>query len=113
MTKQLVNYSPNIHEAFRSRHEILAFRACEFGDGGHYHGEGYNRAVCTCGWKSAPSTDIQGLVALFTLHLAENRSEAEIKIPLKHGFSAHITVVVEPVNASVWSVRTSVKELLP
>jgi hypothetical protein len=52
----------------KRRHELTRFRECTFGDGGYYYHDGYDRAVCSCGWKSAPSRDHKALVALFEIH---------------------------------------------
>lgn len=49
-------------------HELTEFRACTFGDGGHYYHEGFDRAVCRCGWVSAPSRNHEALVALWKIH---------------------------------------------
>lgn len=50
-------------------HELSHFKYCAFGDGGFYYHDNADRAVCTCGWTSAASTDRRALVALFALHV--------------------------------------------
>lgn len=50
------------------QHELAYFSQCTFGDGGYYYHDGYDRAVCTCGWKSAASNKHEALVALFKVH---------------------------------------------
>lgn len=49
-------------------HELVRFAACTFGDGGFYYHDGADRAVCSCGWKSAASKDQKALVALWDIH---------------------------------------------
>jgi hypothetical protein len=56
-----------------SRHEVVGFRACTFGDGGHYYHDGYDRLVCSCGWISAPSRDHLALVAIFKIHVEQSQ----------------------------------------
>lgn len=51
------------------KHELAYFHQCTFGDGGFYYHDGADRAVCTCGWKSAAiQRDHSALVALFKIH---------------------------------------------
>jgi hypothetical protein len=50
------------------KHELIYFNECTFGDGGHWYHEGFDRAVCSCGWQSAPSNKHEALVALFKIH---------------------------------------------
>lgn len=51
------------------RHELVKFDPCTMGDGGHSWREGYDRAVCSCGWRSAPSKNHKALAALWEIHL--------------------------------------------
>jgi hypothetical protein len=51
-----------------TEHEITEFSPCTFGDGGHYFAEGFDRALCRSGWRSAPSKDHKALVALWEIH---------------------------------------------
>ncbi len=57
-------------------HELEEFAMCTFGDGGHYYHDGFDRAVCSCGWKSAPSQDHKALVALFELHTKRKNNKS-------------------------------------
>lgn len=57
-------------------HELVEFRACTFGDGGYYYHDGADRAICSCGWKSAAvQRDKTALVVLWKAHceLAHNQ----------------------------------------
>ena len=53
----------------KEQHELVEFRACIFGDGGFYHHDGADRAICSCGWKStAVQRNKTALVALWEIH---------------------------------------------
>jgi len=49
-------------------HQLVRFNMCTFGDGGYYYHDGYDRVICSCGWKSAASRDHKALVALWEIH---------------------------------------------
>ena len=50
-------------------HEFVGFKECTFGDGGFYYHDGADRALCSCGWKSAPvQGDKTALVMLWEAH---------------------------------------------
>lgn len=49
-------------------HQMTGFDQCTFGDGGYYYHDGYDRATCSCGWRSAPSRDHKALVMLWDIH---------------------------------------------
>ena len=52
-----------------NKHELACFQACTFGDGDFYYHDGADRAVCSCGWKSAAiQRDKRALIALFEVH---------------------------------------------
>jgi hypothetical protein len=55
-------------------HELVRFKQCTFGDGGYWYRDGFDRAICVCGWESAPSINHQALVALFKIHKEEHTS---------------------------------------
>ncbi len=51
------------------KHELVEFRPCTSGDGGFYYHNGADRAICSCGWKSAAvQRDKTALVALWKAH---------------------------------------------
>ena len=56
------------HVGVKTKHELTGFAMCTFGDGGYYYHDGFDRATCSCGWKSAPSRDHKALVALWDIH---------------------------------------------
>ncbi len=63
------------------KHELLEFRACTFGDSGYYYHDGADRAICSCGWKSAAiQRDKTALVALWKAHTKRSQSEAVSKL---------------------------------
>lgn len=64
-----------VKSATTVKHELAYFDPCTFGDGGFYYHDGADRAVCTCGWKSAASRDQKALVALFDLHQRSTRED--------------------------------------
>ena len=49
-------------------HELVVFDKCSLLNSGYSYHEGYDRAVCACGWKSAASKDHKALVALWEIH---------------------------------------------
>jgi len=49
-------------------HELRSFEQCTLFNSSYAYREGYDRAVCSCGWASAASKDHKALVALFELH---------------------------------------------
>lgn len=51
-----------------TEHELSRFVRCSFGDGGYYNADNAHRAVCSCGWTSAASTDKRALVDLWRIH---------------------------------------------
>jgi hypothetical protein len=54
------------------QHELLEFKPCSFGDGGFYWPDGADRAVCSCGWRSAAiQRDKQALIRLWEIHKHE------------------------------------------
>ncbi len=55
------------------KHEITRFEESSLFNSEHAHSHGYSRAICSCGWKSAPSTNHHALVALFGIHVAMAR----------------------------------------
>ena len=58
-----------IKDKQKEQHELVDFRACTFGDGGFYYHDGADRAICSCGWKSAAvQRDKTALVALWKAH---------------------------------------------
>lgn len=51
------------------QHELIEFRPCTFGDGGFFYHNGADRAICSCGWKSAAvQCDKVVLVELWKAH---------------------------------------------
>jgi len=51
------------------KHELIRFEPCTFGDGGFYYHDGADRAICSCGWKSAAiQSDKQALISLWKIH---------------------------------------------
>lgn len=55
--------------ATKEPHELVEFRACVFGDGGFFYHDGADRAVCSCGWKSAAvQHDKKALIELWKAH---------------------------------------------
>ena len=54
--------------ATKVTHALTRFQPCTFGDGGYYYHDGYDRAVCSCGWTSAPSRNHDALVSLWKVH---------------------------------------------
>ena len=63
----------NIHQ----QHELLCFQMCTFGDGGYYYHDNADRAVCACGWISAPiQNDKSALILLWKAH-AEMATNSE------------------------------------
>ena len=57
------------------KHELAYFRECTFGDGGYYYHDGYDRAICSCGWKSAPSRKQSVLVSLWKIHKEDHEQK--------------------------------------
>jgi hypothetical protein len=55
------------------KHELVEFENCTLFNSGHAYSHGYDRAVCTCGWKSVCSMNQTALVALFKIHKEEQR----------------------------------------
>lgn len=52
-----------------AKHELAELRPCTFGDGGFYYADNANRAVCSCGWTSAPiRRDNKALIELWKDH---------------------------------------------
>jgi hypothetical protein len=53
----------------KNKHELNRFEPCTFGDGGYYYHDGADRAICSCGWKSAAvQRNKTALVALWKAH---------------------------------------------
>jgi hypothetical protein len=53
----------------KNKHELVEFKPCTFGDGGFYYHDGADRAICSCGWKSAAiQRDNLALIALWKIH---------------------------------------------
>lgn len=51
-------------------HNLDYFKPCSFGDGGFMYHDGADRAVCSCGWKSAAiQRDKKALIALWEAHV--------------------------------------------
>lgn len=59
------------------KHELTRFIECTFGDDGHYYHKGYDRALCSCGWKSACSRNHNALVALFDGHVRNVKADKD------------------------------------
>jgi hypothetical protein len=57
--------SENKHD---TAHEIVKFRQCAFGDGGYNYTDGYDRAICTCGWISAADRNKHVLIEIWKIH---------------------------------------------
>lgn len=58
-------------------HELKHFQPCTFGDGGFYYHDGADRAVCSCGWKSAAvQRDKLSLIALWKIHAESSTKES-------------------------------------
>jgi hypothetical protein len=53
------------------KHELAHFHQCNLAEDGIIWNHGYDKAVCSCGWKSAASKDQKVLVALFEVHLKQ------------------------------------------
>lgn len=51
------------------KHELIRFDQCTLFNSQHAYSHGYDRALCSCGWRSAPSRNQKALVALFEVHL--------------------------------------------
>jgi hypothetical protein len=58
----LVNNSPSL------THELQHFAQCSLFNSGYAYAEGFDKAVCSCGWVSAPSRNHTALVALWKVH---------------------------------------------
>lgn len=53
----------------KEQHELAGFKPCTFGDGGFYYHDGADRAICSCGWKSAAiQRDKKALIELWNIH---------------------------------------------
>ena len=50
------------------KHKLTHFAECSLFNSEHAYADGYYRAICACGWKSAVSRDHKALVALWELH---------------------------------------------
>lgn len=50
-------------------HELKFFEECTLANSGIVWNHGFDKAVCTCGWKSAASKDHKALVSLWEIHL--------------------------------------------
>ena len=50
------------------KHELAGFDPCSLFNSGVEYSRGYDRAVCSCGWMSAPLQDKQTLVAIWDIH---------------------------------------------
>lgn len=62
----------------KTRHELIAFRPCTFGDGGYYYHDGADRAICSCKWKSAAvQRNQQALIALWKIHRDTENTETQ------------------------------------
>lgn len=59
------------------RHEMTGFEVCSLLNSGHAYSHGYDRAVCTCGWKSAASNDKQALISLWKIHKDDAKAEGK------------------------------------
>src|SRR5262245_26795712 len=60
-----------IREKIKSKnnHELVRFEPCTFGDGGFYYHDAADRAICSCGWKSAAvQHDKTALIGLWKAH---------------------------------------------
>lgn len=69
MPRVSVSVKETASKTEKIKHELVEFRACTFGDGGFYYHDGADRAVCSCGWKSAAAQrDKTALVALWKIH---------------------------------------------
>lgn len=49
------------------KHEIVQFEQCTHYNSEFSYSQGYDRAVCTCGWKSAPARG-ENRIAMHTAH---------------------------------------------
>jgi hypothetical protein len=56
----------------KERHELKEFEQCTLFNSGHAYADGFDRAVCSCGWKSVALRDHKALVALFEVHVKQN-----------------------------------------
>ena len=54
-------------------HRLMMRQACSLANSPHRFSEGFVRAVCTCGWKSAPAPDGGQPEELFRGHLYQTR----------------------------------------
>lgn len=52
-----------------AKHELVRFDECSLFNSSHAHADGFDRAICSCGWESAPSRDHKALVALWEVHV--------------------------------------------
>lgn len=58
-----------MNETREQQHEVVSFQPCSFGDGGYLYGDGADRVICSCGWKSAAvQRNKEALVALWKVH---------------------------------------------
>jgi len=53
----------------KKEHELIHFRECNLCQDNLIWNDGYDKAVCSCGWESAASKKQKVLVALFEIHL--------------------------------------------
>ena len=53
------------------KHELVIFEQCSLFNSAYAYRDGYDRAVCSCGWKSAASKDHKALVELFSIHASQ------------------------------------------
>ena len=60
-----------------AQHELSHFSKCTFGGGGLYYHDGADRAICSCGWKSAAvQCNKRALIALWEIHKRTTESGA-------------------------------------
>lgn len=56
------------------KHELKCLRECNLASDGLIWNDGYDKAVCTCGWTSTPirgKDKATALVALFEIHVRQ------------------------------------------
>lgn len=53
------------------KHELVEWEQCSLFNSEYEYRDGFDRGICSCGWKSAPSSDHNALVALFKIHKEE------------------------------------------
>jgi len=58
-----------------SRHDLVRFEECSLFNSAYEYARGYDRAVCSCGWVSAPLNDRKALVLLFDSHARRSAGE--------------------------------------